>query len=145
MKLSNLSGLLALFVISVAFLASGCQTVGTFGSKSIPTENPPKSSGQYQVVMAPSVGRAQVFTGNVAPDLTVQGALEESGALKKFRTMKVDLFRVVDGSGQTLKMACELQPSKKIVKFEQDYQILPGDRLVVTADNSSIDRMLKRN
>lgn len=145
MKLSNRSGLLASFVITVALFASGCQTMGTFGNKNIPTDNSAKSTAQYQVVMAPAVGKAQVYTGNISENLTVQGALEESGALKKFRTMKIDLFRVVEGSGQTLKMACELQPSKKIVKFEQDYQILPGDRLVVTADNGGIDKILKRN
>ncbi len=144
MKLPNISSKIVCLLAAAVLFSSGCQSMTSFGNKSIPTEPLAKSAGQYQVVMMPTMGKPQTFTGNVTPSLTVQTALEESGALKKFRSMKIDIYRLVDDSGKTLKMACELQPGKRIVKFEQDYQILPGDRIVVTAESSGIESLLKR-
>lgn len=144
MRLPNFSGTFVCLLLAAVLFSSGCQSVTSFGNKSIPTEPLSKSSGQYQVVMMPTMGKPQTFTGNVTPNLTVQSALEESGALKKFRGMKIDIYRTVEDSGKTLKMACELQPGKRIVKFEQDYQILPGDRIVVAAESNGIEKLLKR-
>ncbi len=144
MKLSMNHGMLALMVSATIGLSIGCTTLTPFANKSIPTDSAKASSGEYQVVLVPSMGKSNIYTGRVSEGLTVQGTLEQSGALKKFRNMDVELFRVVPESGKTLKMAFDFQPSKRILKFEQDYQVLPGDRIVVTAQANALEKIFKR-
>ena len=144
MKLSKNHSMLALFVAGSIALSSGCMTLTPFANKSIPTDSGKASSGEYQVVLVPSMGKSTTYSGRVTDGLTVQGTLEQSGALKKFRNMDVELYRVVPESGKTLKMAFDFQPSKRILKFEQDYQILPGDRIVVKAQANALEKLFTR-
>lgn len=92
---------------------------------------PSGPQGMYLVDMVPFMGESISHKGQIRNNMTVQNALEESGALKKFRKMEVQLYRIVQGSGRTLNMPVEMQPGKKLVKFEQDYALHPGDRIVV--------------
>lgn len=132
-----------LLLVSCLVLGSGCTAMTPFGNREIPTE-PVAGGQQFQVIQVSPVGTKQVYTGTITDQLTIQGALEQANAIKQFSNVEVDLFRRVPESGQTLKLACEFQPGKKIIKYEQDYQILPGDRLVVTAEGNSFQKLFSR-
>jgi len=62
----------------------------------------------------------------------IQTALERSGALKKYRNMKVDLFRNVEGSFQPLKMTALYDAGSRTVRPETDYGLRAGDSILVS-------------
>jgi hypothetical protein len=124
-------------------LGSGCSMMGQHSMRNIPAAED-KSAGQFQVIKLSPLGTKDVYTGSITENLTVQSALEQAGAIKSFSNAKVDLFRIIPNSPQPLKMACDFQPGKKIIKYEQDYQILPGDRLVVTSEKNAVEKIMGR-
>jgi hypothetical protein len=117
--------------------------MGQHSMRNIPAAED-KSAGQFQVIKLSPLGTKDVYTGSITENLTVQSALEQAGAIKSFSNAKVDLFRIIPNSPQPLKMACDFQPGKKIIKYEQDYQILPGDRLVVTSEKNAVEKIMGR-
>jgi hypothetical protein len=74
----------------------------------------------------------------------VQQALEKSGAWKKYSRMNVELARKTP-QGRWTKMAVSCDRSKRKVDPQCDYQIWPGDVLIVKEDPTTIvDDMLAR-
>ena len=72
----------------------------------------------------------------------VQQALEQTGGFKKFRRIDVELVRPLPNGGFH-KIACDYDRSTKHITPEFDYALLPGDRIVVKEDPSTIvDDML---
>ncbi len=134
---------ISLLFIAITVAMTGCTAMAPFGQKQIPTESA-AANGQYQVVKVSPMGSGETYTGSVTKQTTVQSALEAAGAIKQFGAVTVDLHRMVPESGQMLKLACEFQPGKKMIKFEQDYQVLSGDRIIVTADGASLDKFFGR-
>jgi len=125
-------------VLLACIIQSGCSTLDT-ASRSAPIgANPADASGMYAVNVFPSFGGKEVsFKGQIRGNMTVQNALEESGAVKTARSSEIQLYRVVKGSGRTLKLPVELQSNGRTVKFEHDYALHPGDRLVVRGTTGS--------
>ncbi len=114
----------------------------TLGNKSVPTTND-NSVGKYRVEMSGGFGGGSVYDGTLDGPHTVQTALERSGAIKKYRNMNVTIWRVIEETGQPLKMATRYEPRKKAITPDQDYALMPGDRIVVEmASNSFIDKMV---
>ena len=100
--------------------------------------------GQYQMQLIPSRGQPSVEKINITGPLTVQDALEASGAIKKFRGMKISLGRIVKDKSELLKLPVEYQMRSKSVRDEQNYQILPGDTITVSPLKSdTIDKLIK--
>ena len=134
--------LLWLGLLGWTVASSGCASLPTLGSKSVPTSNK-NSVGQYRVEMSGGFGGASVYDGTLDGPHTVQTALEQSGAIKKYRNMNVTIWRVVEETGQPLKMATRYEPRKKAITPDQDYALMPGDRIVVEmTSNSLIDKMV---
>lgn len=132
-------------LVAIAALNSGCSTLGSMSiSESvIPPAAEGEVNGMYMVDMVPLVGKKASHKGQIRGNMTVQNALDESGALKKMRNVKITVFRIVQGSGRTLKLPVKLQSAKRIVKFEQDYSLHPGDRIVVEARSAlGLDQVL---
>ncbi|MEZ6092690.1 MAG: hypothetical protein R3C03_00415 [Pirellulaceae bacterium] len=125
-------------------ISTGCSTMMPFAQNDIPTTEQSVGGGQFEIITVSNMGTKNGYKGVVRENLTVQAALEEAGAIKPFSEVSVDLMRVVPESGRTLKMACEFQPGKKILKYEQDYQILPGDRIIVTPTPSGIGKIFRK-
>ena len=113
-------------------LSSGCATVPGFHGKSAEIESRfSPNADMYVVDIHPQFGQPTRWEGPILKGMTVQSALEASGALGKIKNADVELIRPVPENGTVLKMPADLQPNKRLVKYEQDYAILPGDRIVV--------------
>ncbi len=131
---------LAIVVVAIAALTqSGCMTLKPMTtSKAIVAEDESQSAnGMYKVDMVPLVGKRTSFQGQIRNNMTVQNALEESGALKKIRNAKITCYRIVQGTGRPLTLPVNLQSGKRLVRFEEDYSLHSGDRIVIEAKNST--------
>lgn len=114
-------------------ISSGCSSMAMFNGEKLPTDpslvNP--NTKTYSVAMKKDFGKPTVYTGNFDKPITVQQALEDSGAIKQFRSMEVNLIRKLPKSGKPLTMPVDYQARKKRVRPEQDYALHDGDRILV--------------
>lgn len=72
----------------------------------------------------------------LAEGMHIQQAVEQSGAGKRFRRMKIDLMRPINGRLQ--KLASEYNHSEGMVDPAYDYALYPGDHLIIKKDPSTI-------
>ena len=135
--------------VAIALFAAivGCQSVNTelgmlFGD--VPASQPPtaasstKSDGpKFQLEIRES-GKQPQLTQLPLPDvLYVQQLLEQSGAARRFRRMKIEIYRQLPGGGgHRLDVAYDRATHR--VPPGADYAIHPNDRIVVTEDTSTI-------
>lgn len=134
---------LAWLVIGTLVIFSGCASfanLGSFGNKSEAID----PSRRYQVAMANMVGQPVVFEDNIENNMTVQAALEKSGAIRRYRNMDISILRSVEGTGEPLVLKVAYQPAQKMVSPEQDYALLPGDRVMIEPSNGFLDRLGSR-
>lgn len=143
-KLSK--SVLCLFVMGfgVLLFSSGCNSLlQNLNTTSMPTNPNAESAGQYYVEMHPAFGQPKIFQGELDGNLTVQQALERSGATKKYRGMNIGLFRFVKESGRPLKLPVEYKYRNKQVSPDQNYALHPEDRIVVMPKSSSpLDKVM---
>jgi hypothetical protein len=134
--------LLGLFVLSLA-VSSGCSSMLTARKTDLPLEeNGPKN--RYSIVVDSPYSRDDVKYGEVKKGMTVQQALEEQGLVNKHRTSEITVMRPVPEKGQVIKMASAFQPGKPLIKFEQDYALHAGDRIMITPKKTGLEKMLDR-
>ena len=134
-------------VIACAFF-TGCQSFD-FESHEVAEESSltPKAevSGQYQMQLIPSFGNPSVEKVDIIGSVTIQDALEASGAVEKFRSMKITLGRVVKDKAALLKLPVEYEVRSKTVPDHQNYQLLPGDTVTVSPNSSGpIDQLFEK-
>jgi hypothetical protein len=130
----------AWLVIGALVVLNGCASVANFGSFGKRAEEVDPSR-RYQVEMANMVGQPVIFEGNIENNMTVQAALEKSGAIRRYRNMDISILRIVEGTGQPLVLKVSYQPAKKMVSAEQDYALLPGDRVLIEPATGLLDRL----
>lgn len=122
--------------------ASGCASI-TMGKKAeLPLAGDSTPSQSYTVEVLSLYSKGHGIRAEITEGLTVQGALEESGVLKTHRNPVVTIYRRIQENGQVLKLACEFQPNKKAIKFEQDYAVLPGDRIIVEPRPNPLEKLM---
>lgn len=131
----------------------GCHSVNTelatlFGDVPSPASTqvnaPPAIAGPKYQVEFREKGKQPQLAQLALPDvLYVQQALEQSGALGRFRRMKIEIYRhLPDGGGHRLDIPFDR--AKRRVPPAGDYAIHPNDRIVVTEDTSTVvDDMLE--
>ena len=132
-------------LIGAVLASSGCSTFPLGQNQPLPTgaTQSQESLGVYEVHMKGGFSKESTSRGVIDGPITVQTVLERSGAIDKFRSMKITIMRVVKESGQGLKLPVDYQVSKKSVRPEQDYAIHPNDRIVIESKaNSAIDRIV---
>lgn len=130
----------------VCMIFTGCQTMNLMPSSNaeITPPAPGKVVGQYQVQMMPRFGKATVQKIDITAPITVQDALVAVNAPEKFRAMKITLSRVIKDKGQLLKFPIGYDVRSRSVPPAQNYQVLPGDTLSISADSSnSVDKMIQ--
>ena len=127
-----------------ATLSTGCSTLpsslssgGLFSSDSTQTPVATGSQPQYLVEMQMAYGGSKKYRGVIGQNTTVQSAIEASGAQKKFRKMNVVVLRKLEGAYKPLKMSCDYNSSKKMIRPESDYALQHGDRIVVTPQSEN--------
>lgn len=129
-------------IATFAALISGCMAVNIESPSEPPTMEPTPG---YKVIFGTSKGKMpEIFDGQITGNVTVQNALQESGALKRFkRGMRVDLARRME-NGRVLKMPVNYDIDSRRVMSEQDYAIHPGDEILVRrADAGMLNDVFK--
>lgn len=125
-------------------MTTGCLGGLGLNDATLPTEPPTaEPSDMYQVEMLGGFSRMTGFRGEIDGPIVVQDALERSGATKKFRSMDILIVRTVEETGRQLRLEVGYVPREKSVKQEENYAILPNDRILVRAKSTNaIDQIV---
>ena len=104
-----------------------------------------KSLGTFEVLMKPRVGKriksTQALKGT-APVL-LQDVLEASGAVKKFKSMDITIYRPVKGVAVPLQMQCQYDSAEDSVADAENYEIYPGDQILLEeVSGSAIGKLI---
>jgi len=137
----TLLGRVSILGIVLIGLSAGCSTLDSIGKKNFPAETTAMGQDVYLVEMHKNGKQPIQYTGRInasSPNpTTVQTALEESGAINKYRSMQITVYRKVAGSAQSLKMPVTFDNGTNAVSVEQDYALHPSDRVVVKHNSSN--------
>lgn len=146
LKSPNVVSVACLLCLAMLLASSGCSTFNLSLAKApvVPSEKTTgESRGLYQVEMSGGFSKGSVFQGQIDGPITVQTALERSGATEKYRSMDIMVYRVVKESGQGLKLPVEFDRQKKSVAPEHDYAIHPNDRIIVRSSSTNpLDKLV---
>jgi hypothetical protein len=135
-----------LTALSIAAILSGLVGCSMFKEQATPkltaevTPGPAPNApppAKFVVEIRPEKGKPQAVEKPLADQTYVQTALEQTGALKKFKRVTVEVYRPLP-SGGWHKMNLEFDRENHRVPPEYDYAVLPGDRIVVTEDTTSV-------
>ena len=142
---STTSGSLAWALLCTILVAStGCSM---FTSKTTSDPVAPTTTGAnapYTVEMHLNFSKPQYFHGQLGENTTVQSALEESGAIDKYRDMTIHLVRRVPEKSTTLRLPITFNLNRDKVEDQTDYQLHMGDRIVIMPKNvNPITGMMK--
>ncbi|MCA9216619.1 MAG: hypothetical protein KDB27_26295 [Planctomycetales bacterium] len=145
--LSILSATAKLLVASSLLVSSvGCATFGGLPGFSIGSDGDPAPASPHGVctVEIRDGGKAEKTTIALTPESRVQTVLDESGAAKKFRKMKVYVVRQSPRHElEEVKLSSTVDAKTGKVTLETDYAIVAGDRVVVVEDRSTaLDKTL---
>ena len=135
----------SLVLLSVVFVCqTGCSTFSSLTNKEVPTESQTaESAGTFIVEMRGFVQKPKIYEGLLEGPITVQAVLEEFKVTEKYKNMEITVLRVVEDTGRGLKLPVKYHPRKKSVSPEQDYAILPNDRIVIEpSSNSTLAKMV---
>ena len=142
-----------LTVLSLAAILSGFLGCSAFKEKVTPKLNaevtsgpaaPAASAAKYVVEIRPDRDKPQAVEKALTEPTHVQTALENTGALKKFKRATIEVYRPLP-SGGWHKMNLEFDKEHRRVPPEYDYAVLPGDRIIVTEDTTTMmDDVMER-
>lgn len=100
-------------------------------------------SSKVDVIFQPDQGTPERVERALSEPLTVQQILEQTGGIKKYRRIEVELIRQLP-SGGFHKIPCEYDRKTRKINPEFDYALMPGDKVIVKEDKSTlIDDMLQ--
>lgn len=132
------------------FSLSGCAAFAPKATPKLTAQVTPGSTTAeapqgYIVEFRDSDGRKVGATEKpMSGQVHVQEALKETRALNKWNRCKLDLIRQLPAGGEH-RMKVEYGLSNKRVDPENDYQLHPGDRIVVTEDTTTpLDELLQK-
>lgn len=139
-----------LFGLVALALHSGCASLAPKATPSLTAEltkgaSEAERAPGYVVEFRDADGRkVQAVQKPLTESRHVQEVLKETRALSKWRKVHLDLIRPLPGGGEH-RMKMQYSASNKRVEPEHDYEMHPGDRIVVTEDNSTfVDEMAKK-
>ena len=139
----------ALAVAFACAVLTGCRSFDFEDSSAVETTTPVNKAdviGQYQIQLIPSRGEPTVEKVDIVGAVTVQDALEASGATRKFGAMKITLRRIIKESGTLLKLPVEYEVRSKTVPDlgGQNYSLRPGDTIIVSPKESkTLEKVLE--
>lgn len=101
-------------------------------------------AAKYVVEIRSEKGKPQAVEKPLGDPIQVQTALEQTGAIKKFDRAHVEVYRPLP-SGGWHKMKLEFDRETHRIPPEYDYAVLPGDRIIVTEDTTTVmDDIMER-
>lgn len=119
---------LVLFCIS----QTGCMLFGSGHAKTDSNLLPQKTGQSFTVMMKGS----KPVTLEITEGLTVQDAVEMSGAKRKYGDMSIVIKRVIPGKHLRHKLKVDFDAGKKRVPYDQDYSIYPNDIVLIAPESS---------
>ena len=125
-------GLLAFALLTGCVLATGCSTLS--GDKSADPADlaqEPVPAGSYVVEFQSHGQKPTVKNFALVGSPTIQDALEQSGALKKFSNLDIVLVRTVPGTQKRHKMKIDFDPKYDTVPPQGNYALRPNDHLII--------------
>jgi hypothetical protein len=111
-------------------LTAELSKTGTPGSEAANT-------AKVEIVFQPDSGQPERMERPLTEATTVQQMLVQSGALKKYRRIEVEVMRPLPNGGAH-KIPCEYDRETRQINPENDYALMPGDRVLVKEDPSTI-------
>ena len=140
----------ALSICFVAATLTGCASLGTPKpdvkselSKAGPAGGEVAGGAKVDIIFQPDQGQPERMERSLTEPTTVQQMLVQSGALNKYRRIEVELLRPLQNGGSH-KIPCEYDRATRQISPETDYALMPGDRVVVKEDPSTIvDDMMR--
>lgn len=134
----------ALSLCLVTASLTGCASLGTPKagaqaeiSKAGLSGNETAGTAKVDIIFQPENGQAERLERPLTEPTTVQQMLVQSGAIKKYRRIEVELHRPLQNGGSH-KIPCEYDLATKQINPENDYALMPGDKVVVKEDASTI-------
>jgi hypothetical protein len=112
----------------------------TTGGETSSADGDPASgdpASQFTVELRSASGKSEGLARPLTGQLSVQEALEQTRAAKKFKRFNLELYRPLSG-GRWHRMVLEYDRAGRRVPPETDYSLLPGDRLVVVEDATTV-------
>ncbi len=136
-------------VTGLLSLVCGCTTLGISGSdtmdlvgESPETLSQPQKTPSISVELRPSGKKPEISQIPLTRGMLIQQALEQAGAVKRFRRMDVRLMRAARDQRQKLEVKYDHE--KGGVNPLYDYALHPGDHVVAIEDTATIlDDMLQ--
>lgn len=130
----------------IIMLATGCAQMGSFYEKDIPVDEDVANHSRAatcQVVIDSQWGDPQRLEIPITERMTVQDVLAEADAIRRFGKIEVEVHRVSRQSRRMMKLPVNYETRERRVSYEQNYAILPNDRIVVRhAESSPLDSIL---
>ena len=153
MRCQQLSRRYSLVVLTAMLLCGGlgCQTTTAelstvFGEPPAVAHSPAEASDdgpKYFIEFRDDGRKPKLIPIPLASVTYVQQALEQSGAFKRYRRAKIELYRQLPQGGGH-KLPIEYDRGERRVPSGSDYALHPNDRIVITEDTSTIvDDMLE--
>jgi len=105
-----------------------------------------ESLGTVQVVLKTENDKTKQYTLPLTPQMSLQNALEQTGAIRKFKDMEIKVYRVTPQSkGQVVPLQAEYDAAKNCVPVLHDMALHDGDKVLLQeVDESQIELMLQR-
>lgn len=100
-------------------------------------------TAKVDVIFQPDRGQPERLERALTEPTTVQQILVQSGGIKKYRRIEVEILRQLPGGGFH-KIPCEYDRETRQINPEFDYALMPGDRVIIKEDTSTIiDDMMR--
>ena len=142
-----------LTIVSMAAVMAGLVGCSVFKEQASPKLSAEVTPGpapdapptaKYVVEIRPESGKAKTVEKPLTEPIHVQTAIAQTGAAKKFARAEIALYRPLP-SGGWHKMQLEYDRETHSIPPEYDYAVLPGDRIVVAEDTTTIiDDVMQR-
>ena len=133
-----------LSILLAAASLSGCASLGTpksdMNAEISKTGLPGGEAAgiaKVDIIFQPDRGQPERMERSLTEPTTVQQMLVQSGAVKKYGRIEVELLRPLPNGGSH-RIPCEYDRATKQINPENDYALMPGDRVVVKEDASTV-------
>ncbi|MGI8979491.1 MAG: hypothetical protein ACR2FY_09720 [Pirellulaceae bacterium] len=140
----------ALSICLVAAAMTGCAGLGTpksdlkadLSKTGTPAQDS-SSTATVNIIYQPDKGQPERLERPLTEPTTVQQILVQTGSIQKYRRIEIEIDRPLAGGGFH-RIPCEYDRETRQITPENDYALMPGDRVIVKEDVSTIiDDMMR--
>ena len=138
MRLYSLPLLICLAVVAMTGCAGLTTPKSPLKSEISQAGTPDAGTAKVDVIFQPDKGRPERLERSLTEPTTVQQMLVQSGGLKRYRRIEVEVSRLrPDGSGR-FTIPCEYDRQYRQINPENDVALMPGDRVIIKEDTSTV-------